>query len=188
MSRRQKEMVLSRPSQIAAISSPMRHLILWTMEAFGRMTVSDLAERLGRTPESIYYHMRALSRAGLIVEHEIRPTGGRPEAVYGLPAEVLVTDPTQTSPSYLEAMRRSSAAMLRLASRQIDSALKRQRSEARKRHAAFCMQHAQARLRPRDISELNRRIDDVMTLLQERDHPDGETVAVTIAGAPIQVN
>ena len=112
---------------------------------------------------------------------------GREQALYGTVAPVLMTDPSQTSSAYLDAYRRSAAALLRLAERQVVAALERQEADGARRPLSLRVHNLQARLSPSAQRELARKLDEVMRFLAERDDPDArEHVAVTVVSAPVE--
>ena len=187
MAKRPKQRYVVRDAyQLAAVVSPVRHHLLRTLTTVGPESARELAQRLGRSPESLYYHLRGLEEAGLVVQTETRSRNGRPEAVWSAVARDIYTDPKQTSPEYVEAMQRSAAALLRLAARQVHAALERQRETGGKRPPSVRCMQLHARLSPAAVRELARRLDEVLAFLRDSDDPDaGEMVAVTVTSAPV---
>lgn len=179
-------MVIRDPEQLGAVVSPVRHQVLRTMSAIGPASVRELADRLGRRPESLYYHIGALIDADLLVQVDERRTGRRPEAVYDVVAARVRTDPTQSSPEYIAAMRSSVAALLRLADRQMQAALARQQESGTRRPASLRVAQLNARLSPAAVAELNRRLDEVLDFVHEHDDPNsGQLVSLTLAMSPV---
>jgi DNA-binding transcriptional ArsR family regulator len=74
------------PRQIRALASAVRQEIVDTAQALGPCAVADLARELGRAPDALYYHVRALLRVGLLVEAGARGAGRRREALYATPS------------------------------------------------------------------------------------------------------
>ena len=67
---------------LGALVSPVRQDVLELLESAAPQSAADLARRLGKRPDTLYHHLRALERAGL-VRAEGRPsTGGRPGRVW----------------------------------------------------------------------------------------------------------
>ncbi len=183
MPRPRKRHVLSKASELAAIVSPVRHHLLRTLSLLGTASVRELADELGRSPESLYYHLRALAKIGLVVE---RSDPDRTEALYATAAESFVTDPTQTSKGYLDAYRRSASALLRLADRQLGAAIERQQETKSKRPVSLRIQQVQARLSPAAQRELAARLDDIVRFLIDEDDPEQSArVVVTLVGSPL---
>ena len=96
---------------ITALASPVRQEIVDTVEALGGgATIAELAAELGRPADGLYYHVRRLVTAGLLVG------SGTPE-VYRTPARGLRLDYARDA----AAVRRVIAAMLRIARRDFDA-------------------------------------------------------------------
>ena len=108
--------------QREALTSPLRLEILGQFIGPAPLSVRDLAERMGRTPHSIYYHVHLLARVGLLREVEPRVGGaGRNEAVYQPVQETIRVDSAE--PGAEDTIRRTMAAAFRMAQRDLDTAL-----------------------------------------------------------------
>ena len=107
------------PQQIRALESPVRQEVVDTLEALGTASVREIAAELGRPPDALYYHVRALLESGLLVPAGSRGDGRRREALYALPmagdALRLAYDPDD--PTNVEAVTAVVGAMLRVAGR-----------------------------------------------------------------------
>jgi len=77
-------------ARIRLLASPLRQAILDWIVSSGPATVAQLAERLSRPADRLYYHVRLLVRAGLLVEQQAR--GDRIEAVYDVPGRPMLLD------------------------------------------------------------------------------------------------
>lgn len=74
---------VERPDQVRSLASTVRQDLIDTVQALGRASVPELAEHLSRPPDSLYYHVRALLEAGLLVRlPNDRVRAGRSEAMY----------------------------------------------------------------------------------------------------------
>jgi hypothetical protein len=94
-------------SAIAALASPVRQEIIDTVEALGSATIAEIAVQLGRPADGLYYHVRRLVRAGLLVGNG---SGYRTPRPLRLDYD---RDPA--------AVRRVIASMLRIARRDFDA-------------------------------------------------------------------
>jgi DNA-binding transcriptional ArsR family regulator len=97
-------------SAIAALASPVRQEIIDTVEALGSATIAELAVQLGRPADGLYYHVRRLVRAGLLVGNG---SGYRTPPATGPLRLDYDRDPA--------AVRRVIASMLRIARRDFDA-------------------------------------------------------------------
>jgi|SRR5581483_11381138 len=79
-----------------AISHPLRLRVLGLLGEGDGWTAKELAERLGMNPNRLYYHLRILEEAGVIVVAESRAVGRMAERVYK-PADVgrYIWDPEE---------------------------------------------------------------------------------------------
>lgn len=82
-------LVIRRRDQVEALVSPVRQEIVDAVAAAGPSTIAQIAEWLGRRPDSLYYHIAALVEAGLLVEAGRRRTGRRFGAVYDVPGRPM---------------------------------------------------------------------------------------------------
>jgi predicted ArsR family transcriptional regulator len=72
------------------------HILLLFRRA--RRTVEDLASALGVTDNAVRAHLPTLERDGLIRQSGVRPSGGKPAAVYELTAEAEELFPRAYAP------------------------------------------------------------------------------------------
>jgi len=82
---------LRAAKDLEAIGSPVRLEILKHLQADGELTVFELARRMGRSTDGLYYHVRRLIEIGVLVRSGTRPAGRREEALLslaGAPLEV----------------------------------------------------------------------------------------------------
>ena len=63
---KEPEFLVSTVRQMEALASPVRHHIHLAMEMLGECSVNELAERMGRVPETLYYHLRQLKKVGIV--------------------------------------------------------------------------------------------------------------------------
>jgi predicted ArsR family transcriptional regulator len=109
------------PEQREALTSPLRLEILGQFTEATPLSVRDLAERMGRTPHSIYYHVHLLARVGLLREVGPRAGGaGRSEALYRPVRDTIALD---FEPGAEDSIRRTMAAAFRMTLRDLDTAL-----------------------------------------------------------------
>ncbi len=65
--------------QLAALASAARQEIVDVLSQMGTVSVAELAGALGRPADALYYHLRALQQAGLVVHAGDRSQGKRQE-------------------------------------------------------------------------------------------------------------
>ncbi len=107
-------------TELCALASPVRQEIVDVLVSAGRSSIADLAAYLGRPADALYFHVRRLLRAGLLVELEPRKRGRHVAGVYdvaGRPLEIRYGAATVGEVS------RVLRAAVRLGTRDMDRAL-----------------------------------------------------------------
>lgn len=172
--------------QMEALASPVRFQIHLAMEMLGVCSVNELAERMDREPETLYYHLRLLERVGIVVRAGSRAAAGREEALYRLMGRRLRIDPRQRSPRFLRAMARSCGALLRYAERTFVRSLRRPAFLRGGSTRTRRMEQVVVRLPEPALAELNERLDELQDFLSAADERDADAVyAVTVCVAPV---
>ena len=181
-----REFVVSIVAQMEALGSPVRHQIHLTMEMLGSCSVNELAERMGRVPETLYYHVRRLEKVGILEQVGKRVGSRRDEAIFQLKAKRLRIDPSQTSPRFLKALAKGCGSLLRFAQRAFEWALKAgvDRRVGPKRRLRI--EQVTVRLSDRNLARLNERLDSVQGFLADADEPGEQRMyVITLATAPL---
>lgn len=184
-----EHLVISDPKQLAALTSPVRVELLENLGLWGPCSVAELAQRMGRAPDSLYYHVRKLASLGLIASAGERAGAGRPEALYELPARVIEIERYSDG----EARAQTSKAIhsvLRLAGRELDEALDDEEilDEGPKRRLYGRRLHGHVTWGA--IAEVNRLIGEIETVfaretLKKRRGSQG--IALTLMLAPTRI-
>ena len=159
-------------TQLRCLESPVRIEIYEAIRSIRRVTVAELAEHLGRTVHSLYYHVNAMVGAGLIRVTEYRRSGKKDEAVYEAVSDRLVFDKSTSNPAYRESLIRSVRVALR----------KAEREHARSRQARtpgedFGLLRLKARLKEEDAREFQKKLESLGKWVRRRDQEPGETEA-----------
>lgn len=176
-----------RLDQIEALASPIRSKILLALSHRGPASAREIAARVGLRPNSIHYHLRALVEADLVRVREKRSIGPRSEAVYEAVARVLRVDRRKRSHRFLAAMKKAIRAGLRLAEREFEAALGEERFATGTRRRELQFQQQDVRLRPADLREFLRRLDDARQFATEHHDPErGRWLTITTMITPGQ--
>ena len=122
---------ISDPRQIAALASPARQEVVDGLQALGPCSIAELGANLGRAPDSLYYHVRALEKLGLVVRAGQRTSGARPEALYDVPGK-LALDHEPGTKRERELLASLVAAALRSGARDFRRALDEGRAQHRR--------------------------------------------------------
>src|SRR5258708_36783471 len=95
--------------QLASLASPARSEVFVAIRSLRKASIREVAEYMRRSPESLYYHINALLKAGLIQETDKRPTKRKPEAIYSSTADDFRLPDLQAHPE-LEMLTRPAVA------------------------------------------------------------------------------
>ncbi|MEJ2503433.1 MAG: winged helix-turn-helix domain-containing protein [Gemmatimonadota bacterium] len=154
------------PAAVEAVGSPARLEILSAL-GDGPRTTRELACRLGRTRQSLYYHLGLLEDAGLVAAESV---AGRPrERRYRVVEERIAVAARRSSVAGREAAAKAIGAILRLTGREAAAALKdptvRSAGPLRELVGFRC----KARLDEVGLGRVNALIDELETLLRSRE-------------------
>ncbi len=180
------EILVSKVPQMEALTSPVRHQIHLVMEMLGACSVNELAERMGRVPETLYYHVRRLEKVGILEQVGSRIVSGREEAMYQLKGKRLRIDPNQSSPRFIKARAKGCGALLRFAQRAFVRAIERKSKRPLLPRHGLRIGQVTVRLSAANLAKLNERLDSLEDFLAETDEPGGKNMyVITFATAPM---
>ena len=169
------------PAQLRALRDPVRASLLRCLDRHGPQPVAELARRLGRTPESLYYHVRALVKRGFVRAEGKRPSGRRHHVVYGLTYRELLIDQTQRSRAFFEALADHYGARLRRVERDMDGSLEADRWLAADEPRRTGLLQVDVRLSDSGLRRFRERAVELLDELMENEDEDGGLLNVTIA-------
>ncbi len=109
--------LITKPAQLAALASPVRQEIVDGLAATGTQSVAELAHLVGRSPHSLYPHLRTLEKVGLVLRQGTRRAGRRDEALYAAPGWFVGIRYDLRSSVFVRNMKPIVASMLRLTER-----------------------------------------------------------------------
>ncbi len=140
-------------AQVSVLRTPARYRILSAMQELGQCSVKELAAWIGWRPASLYYHVKALQDAGLVVNVGSRRAGPRGEAIYAPVAREIRIDPRKRSAQFLAALWDAYRAVLRASERYLQRALRAERHESGARKNAMVLE-TRARMSPAGLARL----------------------------------
>jgi DNA-binding transcriptional ArsR family regulator len=114
--------------QIEALVAPTRQEIIDALESIGPAPVAAVAAVLGRSPDSLYYHIRVLLEVGLVRRVDVRARGRSREAIYDLAGHDMTIVYDLARRAKREALKALIRAMSRIASRDFDRAAESRRA------------------------------------------------------------
>jgi hypothetical protein len=167
-----------------ALTSPLRLEILGQFTGPTPLSVRDLAERMGRTPHSIYYHVHLMSRIRLLREVGRREGGGRGEALYQPVRDEVALD--AADPGAGLAIQRTMGAAFRMAERDLEAALESAPADPR----LFGMR-AHFRAPPSVLKQVRRHLQAALEIVQREarrgaGRKQGPLYSLTLALLPLR--
>jgi len=161
-----------------------RQEIVDVLEQLGTVSVAELAATLGRPADALYFHLRALTRAGLVVRCGSRARPGGSEALYRTVAPELRLQYEPDVAANREAVSAIVASMLRLATRDFTRALRRGGVVVDGPGRELSAVRKVGRLSAAQIARLNR---GIATLVREvsASRGRGRLYAVTLTVTPL---
>ncbi len=150
----------------------------------GTVSVAELAAALGRPADALYFHLRALTRVGLVrlIGYRLRP-GGK-EALYRTVAQELRLHYEPRNAGNRKAVSAIVASMLRLTNRDFSRSFQRSNVLVSGPHRELWSLRKVGRLSRVQLAELNRRIQ---RLVRDVSAPRGQgrLYAVTVVITPL---
>jgi len=173
---------IDQPEHIRVLASPVRQEIVDTLSVSGACTVATLAHELGVPADSLYYHVRKLAAAGLIVEDT-----SWQEVRYRLPSGPVAFRYTLSDPENVEAVGDAIASMLRMTTRDFRSALQDETAVVEGEGRTLWASRVRAWLSEGDVVEINALLHQLAEICsQPRREDTTQLCALTWVLAPLQ--
>ncbi len=168
------------------MASPPRQRLVAAFEALGTASVRELAEHVGRSPESLYFHVRKLVDAGLVEEAGERALERHTERLYRLVATRLRLDGDLAAPGYREALAGTCRSITRATQRDWCRALETDGARLQGPGRNLALHHYHVHLKPADRRRLVGLLEELTTFVLEHNDPArGELHSFTSALAPV---
>ena len=178
---------ISGPRQVEALASPVRQEIVDAVQASGPCSAGQLAELLGRTQDGLYYHLRVLTRVGLLCEKGTRATRRRDERVYDVPGRPLKLRYEPGRASARGRVTRVASSMLRLAQRSFARGLADGGARVRGPDRNVWAARAKAWLTHAEVVRVNELLEEVMAVSRLGRRPGASLHSITFVLAPERV-
>lgn len=185
-------LTIRRDDQKRAIASPLRMELIGLFVDREKLSVAEIAERMGRPASAIHYHVGVLLEAGLLLRAGARRDSRRPEALYRPAADLFRMEHSRGkegagTPAPVKTM----AAAFRMAEREMTAALSDPTVKSSGPHRNIMGARMHARLSKQDLAELNRHlraIEKMLTKIAKTHKPSAEDqfVSLTLALLPLR--
>lgn len=176
---------IRQADQLRAISSPERLRIVEALLQHGPLTAAEMGTFLQRVPQALYYHIRVLLTAGILVVDCEEKAKRRPQKRYRLVAPQLKVEMKQESDELKEAIASAVATLLRTAERDYRSSIGKTKPVLTGKNRNFVGRRLRVRLKPRELHRLNDLINQFEQFLEDAQTKDtGKEFAITIVVSP----
>ncbi len=185
------------PKAMSELLKPARLEVFESLQTAGPATVAELARRLGRPADSLYYHLRKLVEVGVAQASEpdrsdAAPAAGRKGARFAVAARAVTMKLDLASKQSRNTWASSVGAVLRLAEREVRAAIDRGaqdpgrvRTEGPRR--TLLARRTKARLSDRALRRVNELQSELYELLAEHaDSTSGQPFATTPIMTPLE--
>jgi len=160
--------------QVRALNSAVRQEIFFGLIQIEEASVSELAAHTGRTPKSLYHHLRHLSDSGLIIQVSTRKSGARMEAIYApISADVRIPRNEATIDGVTSIMRLTARDQIRAFDNPSED--------------SCVLMRIGLKLTASDQQVLRSKLRELSEWTQSRSNPEGRRISLTIAFAPLEV-
>jgi len=178
--------------QLATLVAAARQEIVDVLAELGAVSVAELATALGRPADALYFHLRALTRAGLVQKagYRSRPRGKEAkrqrgkEALYRTAAPDLQLHYEPRKASNRKAVSAIVASMLRLATRDFRGAFRRATVAVSGPYRELWGLRKAGRLSRSRLAEVNRSISRLVNTVSGSGRR-GRLYAVTVVLTPL---
>src|SRR5947209_5304315 len=93
--------------QLACLASPARNEVFMQLRTMGQGSAREIGRALGKKPEAIHYHLKALVGAALARVAYRRPAPKKPESVYEPIGKSLRLPPANSGPAIAALARKA---------------------------------------------------------------------------------
>ena len=170
--------------QLRVLTAAARQEVVDVLSQMGTVSVSELAASLNRPADALYFHLRALTRAGLVQQVRFRSAGRKKEALYRTVAPELCLSYEPAQRDNRKALSRIVASMLRLGIRDFTSALTPENAIVSGRYRELWAQRKTGRLSLAEVGNVNRSISE-LTRHFSAHRSGGRLYAITVLITPL---
>jgi len=160
--RRRQPFVIRDARAIALLASPVRQAILDCISAGGPASVAGLSRQLRRPADRLYYHVRLLEKAGLVVDAGSGRTKRRTEAKFDVPGRPMLMKYLPMTPRNRRAIDRVISAVLRSARRDFSRALTSARIRVEGSNRELWAGRVEANLTAGELTAINAWLDKIL--------------------------
>lgn len=180
----QDNYIIHSKQQMRALAAATRQEIVDVLPRMGAVSVAELAEALGRPADSLYYHLRVLTRVGLVLRAGSRAVNGRAQALFRAIAPEMSLAYKFGKQGNTTEVNAIIASMLRLGTRDFRRSLRSGEATVSGPTRELWALRTTGRLSPAQIAEVNRYIRQLMQIAVAPRHT-GRLYAITVLLTPL---
>jgi DNA-binding transcriptional ArsR family regulator len=184
MQKGEQRHVIRSKEQLSVLVAAARQEILDVLAGMGTVSVAEIATTLGRPPDALYFHIRALKKTGLVIQTGRRSRRGRKEAMFRTVAPDLWLHYDPKNEANRRAVTSIVGSMLRLGARDFRRAFERGDAVVSGPQRELWALRKTGRLSQTQITMLNRSIERLKRDVSNR-HAGGRLYGVTVLLTPL---
>lgn len=182
MAKREPVYTIYGKKELRALASSARQEIIDVLAQMGRVSVPELAQALSRPPDTLYYHLRILQKAGLVENVGSRLSGVRTEALYR--ARNLNIDYEASRRVSEKALIGVARSMLRLGIRDFGDAVRDRKVVVGGPQRELWSARKTGRLTRKDLARVNRLVRDLLASTSPGSE-EGQLYGITVLLTPV---
>jgi predicted ArsR family transcriptional regulator len=170
--------------QVETLASAIRGEVFWAFTPDHPQSVAEVASGLGKSPQTVHYHVNELARLGLLIAVDSRRQGARTEKLFVHASKTFMGKGAQAPREYRDHAVRGFQAITRTMGRE-NEALHRVIDVDPSITAFSLYWRTTIRLTPERAQEVKQKLKEVMREAAEADmKDDGARVIVSVYMAP----
>lgn len=179
-----QQYVIRGRKQLSVLAAAARQELIDILAGMGPVSVAEIAATLGRPADALYFHLRALKRAGLVEQVGYRSRGGRQEALFRTIAPELRLQYEPRNPVNRQGITDIVSSMLRLGIRDFRRAFQRGDAMVTGNCRELWALRKAGRLSLAQIRDINRSIEQLVRHLK-RPQGKGRLYGITVLLTPL---
>ncbi|MCI0415006.1 helix-turn-helix domain-containing protein [bacterium] len=178
---------VSEPRRLKLLVSLLRQEILDIVRARGNCSAREIALDLGVPHDSIYYHLRKLVKAGLLIQRGKRAAIRRHETCYSIPGDELQIEYDLSSPQSVRILVKVIASLLRATRKDFMSGVNSTRAKVTGKHRNLWGARMTAWLNKEDVAAIGQLLVQIEERLRRSRYGKGKSLhAISWIIAPLE--
>lgn len=165
-------MILNAAQREAISQSPARLEVLDAMSEIGPCSVAELARELGRSPQSLYYHLEIMVDVGLLMQSGVRKAGKRDEALFDMVGDHFrLAGSDDSAEDVRRTLLRFNSTVLKLTERNYRDAVAGGLARRIGQRENIYLRRQRGRLSDKDLTRFYELLDEIGTMILGSSQP-----------------